>query len=227
MDIGTTKMIARKEGGIGWMIFNQPEKHNAVSYDMWLAVPKIIAAFEEDPEVRVIVRCWALASARSCPAPTSLNSTRSAAPRRPSRSTTTAGSCARGARLEPSSRPSRMIRGICYRRRRRHRAATPTFAFAPPIPCSPCLPQSLVSVIAMPASSGWSTSSGRAFAKEIFFSANRVHRRGRAHHGPRQPRGSGARAGRLRAHVRVHDQRQRAAHHQGGEDGDQRRRGRP
>src|SRR4051812_50030823 len=55
MDLGTTKMIARTEGGIGWMIFNQPEKHNAVSYEMWLAVPKIIAAFEADPQVRVIV----------------------------------------------------------------------------------------------------------------------------------------------------------------------------
>jgi enoyl-CoA hydratase/carnithine racemase len=55
LDLGTTKMIARKEGGIGWMIFNQPEKHNAVSYAMWQAVPKIMAAFEADPEVRVIV----------------------------------------------------------------------------------------------------------------------------------------------------------------------------
>src|SRR5436190_9480561 len=48
-------MIARKEGGIGWMIFNQPEKHNAVSVEMWTAVPKIVAAFEADPEVRAIV----------------------------------------------------------------------------------------------------------------------------------------------------------------------------
>src|SRR5262249_11797216 len=55
MDFGTSKMVVRKEGGIGWMIFNQPEKHNAVSYDMWIAVPRIIAAFEADPEVRVIV----------------------------------------------------------------------------------------------------------------------------------------------------------------------------
>ena len=55
MDLGTTKMIARKEGGIGWMIFNQPKKHNAVSYEMWLAVPKIMADFEADPAVRVIV----------------------------------------------------------------------------------------------------------------------------------------------------------------------------
>jgi enoyl-CoA hydratase/carnithine racemase len=55
MDTGTPKMIARKENGIGWMIFNQPEKHNAVSYSMWVAIPKIMAAFEADPEVRVIV----------------------------------------------------------------------------------------------------------------------------------------------------------------------------
>src|ERR1700741_1923973 len=48
-------MIARKDGGVGWMIFNQPEKHNAVAYEMWKAVPKIIADFEADPAVRVIV----------------------------------------------------------------------------------------------------------------------------------------------------------------------------
>ncbi|MEZ5816527.1 MAG: enoyl-CoA hydratase [Hyphomicrobiaceae bacterium] len=55
MDVGTTKMIAKKEGGIGWMIFNQPEKRNAVSFEMWVAIPKIIKAFEDDPEVRGIV----------------------------------------------------------------------------------------------------------------------------------------------------------------------------
>jgi enoyl-CoA hydratase/carnithine racemase len=55
LDLGTHKMIARKDGGVGWMIFNQPEKHNAMSYAMWQAVPKIIADFEADPAVRVIV----------------------------------------------------------------------------------------------------------------------------------------------------------------------------
>ena len=55
MDTGTAKMIGRIEDGIGWLIFNQPEKHNAVSYEMWLAVPKVIAAYEADPAVRVIV----------------------------------------------------------------------------------------------------------------------------------------------------------------------------
>ena len=55
MDTGTPKMIARKAGGVGWMTFNQPEKFNAVSFDMWVAIPKIIAAFEADPDVHVIV----------------------------------------------------------------------------------------------------------------------------------------------------------------------------
>ena len=55
MDTGTPKMIAKKEDGIGWMIFNQPEKHNAVSYSMWVAIPKIMADFEADPAVRVVI----------------------------------------------------------------------------------------------------------------------------------------------------------------------------
>jgi enoyl-CoA hydratase len=55
LDFGTPKMIARKEAGIGWMIFNQPEKRNAVSFAMWQAIPKIMAHYEADPEVRVII----------------------------------------------------------------------------------------------------------------------------------------------------------------------------
>jgi len=55
MDTGTPKMLARKGGGIGWLIFNQPEKHNAMSFAMWQAIPRIMADFEADPEVRVIV----------------------------------------------------------------------------------------------------------------------------------------------------------------------------
>lgn len=51
----TDKMIARKEGAIGWMIFNNPARHNAVSLDMWQAVPAILDAFEADPEIRTIV----------------------------------------------------------------------------------------------------------------------------------------------------------------------------
>jgi enoyl-CoA hydratase/carnithine racemase len=51
----TEKMIAKKEGTIGYMIFNQPEKLNAVSYDMWQAVPEIMRDFVDDDEIRVVV----------------------------------------------------------------------------------------------------------------------------------------------------------------------------
>ena len=49
------KMIAEKDGAIGWMIFNNPERHNALSLDMWQAIPHILDAFEGDAEIRVIV----------------------------------------------------------------------------------------------------------------------------------------------------------------------------
>jgi enoyl-CoA hydratase len=53
--VATEKMIARKEDGIGWMIFNNPERHNAVSLDMWLAAIEIIDDFVRDDSVRVII----------------------------------------------------------------------------------------------------------------------------------------------------------------------------
>src|SRR5216683_2663750 len=55
MDIGVEKLIGRKDGQIGWMIFNNPERRNAVSLDMWRAIPEVLGAFEADPEVRVVV----------------------------------------------------------------------------------------------------------------------------------------------------------------------------
>ena len=54
-DLGVEKLIGRKEGEIGWLIFNNPERRNAVSLDMWRAIPDVLAAFEADHEVRVVV----------------------------------------------------------------------------------------------------------------------------------------------------------------------------
>jgi enoyl-CoA hydratase len=48
-------MVAEVEGSIGWMTFNKPERRNAVSLDMWEAMPEILQRFENDPAVRVIV----------------------------------------------------------------------------------------------------------------------------------------------------------------------------
>ena len=51
----TDKILSRKEGGVGHLVFNNPERHNAVSLDMWEAAEAAIAGFKADPEVRVVV----------------------------------------------------------------------------------------------------------------------------------------------------------------------------
>lgn len=51
----TQNMLAEIDGPIGWMTFNKPSRRNAVSLDMWEAMPEILARFESDPAVRVIV----------------------------------------------------------------------------------------------------------------------------------------------------------------------------
>ena len=51
----TEKMIAEADGAIGWVIFNNPARRNAVSMEMWRAVPAIFDRFEADPAIRVIV----------------------------------------------------------------------------------------------------------------------------------------------------------------------------
>ena len=51
---GTTKMLTRVEGPVGWMVFNNPLRRNAVSSDMWAAIPGIVDRFEQDPAIRVI-----------------------------------------------------------------------------------------------------------------------------------------------------------------------------
>jgi len=33
----TDNLLARKEAGVGFVIFNNPERHNAVSLEMWEA----------------------------------------------------------------------------------------------------------------------------------------------------------------------------------------------
>lgn len=51
----TTKMIAEKDGAIGRIIFNNPARHNAVSLEMWQAMAQIMADFDNDDAIRVIV----------------------------------------------------------------------------------------------------------------------------------------------------------------------------
>lgn len=55
LDSSSPHMLAEVDGSIGWMIFNKPERRNAVSLDMWQAIPELLARFEADEAVRVIV----------------------------------------------------------------------------------------------------------------------------------------------------------------------------
>jgi enoyl-CoA hydratase/carnithine racemase len=51
----TEKLLVTKEGAIGWITFNNPDKHNAVSMEMWQSVPMAFEAFNKDPEIRVVI----------------------------------------------------------------------------------------------------------------------------------------------------------------------------
>ena len=55
MQLSTDKMRAEKEGGIGWLIYHNPERHNAMSLEMQKAVPVILEDFRHDHSVRVVV----------------------------------------------------------------------------------------------------------------------------------------------------------------------------
>jgi len=49
------KVLARKEGRVGTMIFNNPERHNAVSLEMWQAAARILDDFAKDAEIRAVI----------------------------------------------------------------------------------------------------------------------------------------------------------------------------
>ena len=44
-----------KEGAVGWIVFDQPERRNAVSVEMWEELPGAVGALDADPEVRCLV----------------------------------------------------------------------------------------------------------------------------------------------------------------------------
>ena len=49
------KLIAKKDNGVGWIILNNPERHNAISLDMWTAAMEAMEDFRTDKSVRVVV----------------------------------------------------------------------------------------------------------------------------------------------------------------------------
>lgn len=55
MKLQTDRMIAHQDGAVGWITFNNPARHNAVSLAMWEALGDIVENYAADPEIRVIV----------------------------------------------------------------------------------------------------------------------------------------------------------------------------
>jgi enoyl-CoA hydratase len=54
--LDTGKMLAHvDEHGIGWVIFNQPERHNALSLEMWQGLADVLALYSERADVRLAV----------------------------------------------------------------------------------------------------------------------------------------------------------------------------
>ncbi|MDB5945705.1 MAG: enoyl-CoA hydratase [Ramlibacter sp.] len=51
----TERMIAEKDGAIGWITFNNPARHNAVSMVMWEALLDIVTDYGKDDAIRVVV----------------------------------------------------------------------------------------------------------------------------------------------------------------------------
>ena len=49
------KMLADVAEGVGYATFNQPEKRNAMSVEMWDGLASILDTWQDDPAVRVVV----------------------------------------------------------------------------------------------------------------------------------------------------------------------------
>jgi enoyl-CoA hydratase/carnithine racemase len=50
---GTVRVV--KEGPIGFVVFDYVERRNAISYDMWVSIPRALQEVADDPDVRVVV----------------------------------------------------------------------------------------------------------------------------------------------------------------------------
>lgn len=51
----TSKLIAEIHGSTGTLVLNAPERRNALSLDMWQAIPGHVEEFEKNPDIRSIV----------------------------------------------------------------------------------------------------------------------------------------------------------------------------
>lgn len=51
----TPYLEAWREGSMGFLMLNRPDRRNALNRDMWAALPALVEALDSDPETRVLV----------------------------------------------------------------------------------------------------------------------------------------------------------------------------
>ena len=44
-----------RDGALGWIVFDHPERHNAISAQMWHEIPAAVRSLEDDAAVRVVI----------------------------------------------------------------------------------------------------------------------------------------------------------------------------
>ena len=51
----TRGLLMEKDGAIGWITFNNPERRNAVSQEMWQLMPEVVGELAADDAIRVVI----------------------------------------------------------------------------------------------------------------------------------------------------------------------------
>jgi len=49
------RIAVERHGSLGWLVFEHPERRNAITLEMWRQIPAAAAELDHDPQVRVVI----------------------------------------------------------------------------------------------------------------------------------------------------------------------------
>jgi enoyl-CoA hydratase len=55
LQLTTERMLAHSDGGTGWITFNNPDRHNAISLEMWRGLAEALEQFAVEDTVRSVI----------------------------------------------------------------------------------------------------------------------------------------------------------------------------
>ena len=176
----TDKMLSRKEGGVGYLTFNNPERHNAVSLEMWERPPESSRISPTTTMMRVVVITGAGGKAFVSGADISKFERRALQQGRRSTATTQRSIAANDAVYEISQADHRDDPRLLHRRRRGAGAVLRHAHLLPTIRSSACRPAKLGLGYRYAGLKKLVDLVGPSFAKEIFFTARQFTPRRRS-----------------------------------------------